>query len=109
MHPRVDLFFDDYCNEFCYKPGSRLMWDRDPFSGIIRFTVAMRVMDVENQPHHTMIQRTVPLHGVETLGLDQLRSALDDIIHCSIVDMETHEVDEWLRFYGERHREPKHS
>ena len=68
--------------------------------------MTMRVPDVRDASKMIDVTSTRELPGMQVgeLGYE----GLTWWIHAHIMDMENHEADEWLRFAGERRREPGH-
>lgn len=106
--PRFD--FVEWARTVRYKPTATVSGDYDMANRCYVLAVSMSVPDVRHPDKVVGVYRQELLgaHVLDGLTAEEGEKVATRILRHLIVDLEHHEIDEWLTIDGVRVREPEH-
>lgn len=94
----------EFCSKLSYKPGSSFVFDICRDANAYKFNIGLMVTDASHQIEQTMIRYTSKMNP-ENLARMTKDSFLM-LIRKELINMETHEVDEFFRYDHKHVTEP---
>lgn len=106
--PRFDIV--EWARTVAYKPGTTVDVFHDVTNMAYVLSVNMLVPDVGGASNTVIVSRrhNPPAHMIESLPPAEAEKQATNIVRRLIIDLEHHEIDEWLTVGGKRVREPTH-